>query len=282
MISESNFKSTRSTTWTSLPELPTIKSTIYELFERYIKNPLSILIAEGVLIIALSIAFTVISITNPAGIPLIILGVAISLGIITTSLTFYHFRQELKYHCSLIYTLFNHAVKPELNAWWSSVDDQIIIGAIPLNNHGHIKKIIEDEKVTAVLTLLEPFEINSKGWFSSPVKPAEWNHNGISHKHIHALDFLPLTQQQIIDGVTFLKEQIKNNKKIYVHCKAGRGRSVTVVVCYLLQRDLDSYSTFEDVMKFIKEKRPSMNLNSAQQNAIAVYFSRLKNHSTTV
>ena len=32
----------------------------------------------------------------------------------------------------------------------------------------------------------------------------------------------------------FIKEQIESGKKTYIHCKAGRGRSVTIAVGYLM------------------------------------------------
>ena len=36
-------------------------------------------------------------------------------------------------------------------------------------------------------------------------------------------------------GVAFIEEMNQNEKTVYVHCKAGRGRSTTLVACYLMK-----------------------------------------------
>ena len=50
---------------------------------------------------------------------------------------------------------------------------------------------------------------------------------------------------------------------MYVHCKAGRGRSTTLVLCYLV-----SYGGYtpEDALEMVKGKRPQISLAAGQVN----------------
>ena len=36
-------------------------------------------------------------------------------------------------------------------------------------------------------------------------------------------------------GVEFIEEMNLSENSVYVHCKAGRGRSTTLVACYLMK-----------------------------------------------
>ena len=43
------------------------------------------------------------------------------------------------------------------------------------------------------------------------------------------------SQEMLLIGVEFIKENIVNGGIVYVHCKAGRSRSATLVGCYLME-----------------------------------------------
>jgi len=43
------------------------------------------------------------------------------------------------------------------------------------------------------------------------------------------------TQEDLAVGVKFLLDHAKRRELVYVHCKAGRTRSATLVACYLMQ-----------------------------------------------
>ena len=41
--------------------------------------------------------------------------------------------------------------------------------------------------------------------------------------------------EEIEEGVAFIKSFKEKNESVYIHCKAGRGRSALLVVCYLIK-----------------------------------------------
>ncbi|HEV8052349.1 MAG TPA: dual specificity protein phosphatase family protein [Parachlamydiaceae bacterium] len=180
------------------------------------------------------------------------------------------------YHTSLAYTQASQFVYSDTYQWWNQIKDtQIILGAIPLKNQNHHLKIFElaahsdtDTPKLAILTLLEPFEYNSEGLFSIPVKPEDWEKMGVKQKTISAGDFHPLTQEQIRESVSFLEEQHDLGIPTYVHCKAGRGRSATAVVCFLMKK----YNYPAELAKQkTLESRCQINLNSRQWQAVKIY-----------
>lgn len=85
-----------------------------------------------------------------------------------------------------------------------------------------------------------------------------------------------------MEAVEFIEEQTKSGKKVYVHCKAGRGRSVSVAMAHLLKSK--AYANFLDAYKFFKGVRPQISLNSRQQATIQQYqnANELMQHQTEV
>ena len=43
------------------------------------------------------------------------------------------------------------------------------------------------------------------------------------------------SQEMLIEGVRFINDNISKGGRVYVHCKAGRSRSATLVGCYLME-----------------------------------------------
>lgn len=51
----------------------------------------------------------------------------------------------------------------------------------------------------------------------------------------------------------------------YVHCKAGRGRSTTLVICYLVR---EMRMSPQEAYSFVRQKRPQVGLADGQWNAV--------------
>lgn len=168
---------------------------------------------------------------------------------------------------------------PASMPWWNTIlPGKIILGAIPLSNYGHADAIANEAH--CVLTLLESFEIESETWFSVPVKHSEWMSRQVAHQVISCKDFQALSQTQIRRSIAYMHLHISQGDVVYTHCKAGRGRSATVVICYILKywNTLFPNSpspTVDSAIAFVKSKRPVINLNASQRAAIHTYFESL-------
>lgn len=182
---------------------------------------------------------------------------------IETKASFSDYYKKLKYEASLAYTKFSAG-----DSWWNKIAPfNIYLGALPLENKGHLKSIL-DLGVTHVLSMVEDFEVED-GWFNTPVTQQTWKEHGIDVKHIQAVDFLPLNADQLEEGIEYLANALEQGKTVYVHCKAGRGRSASVVIGFLMQYQNLS---FTEAFALVKEQRPQIHLNNQQRQAIESYF----------
>lgn len=79
------------------------------------------------------------------------------------------------------------------------------------------------------------------------------------------------TQEQLRFGVSVLSELVAMKKKVYVHCRNGHGRAPTVVAAYLIKKGKGA----EEAISFIKSRRPSMHLESVQEDSLRDFASRI-------
>lgn len=179
--------------------------------------------------------------------------------------TFSDYYKKFKYEASLAYT------KRSQGDWWTKIEPfNLYLGAIPLDNHGHLQSII-DLGVTHVLSMVEDFEMQ-EGWLNTPVTQEAWKAHGIEVKQIQAEDFNPLTPAELEEGIEYLARALEQKGNIvYVHCKAGRGRSASVVIGYLMKYQ---HFSFADAVFLVKQQRPQINLNKYQREAILNYFAQ--------
>lgn len=75
------------------------------------------------------------------------------------------------------------------------------------------------------------------------------------------------TQEQLDTGVAVVNSLVKNQKKIYIHCKNGHGRSPTLLAAYFVSQGMEINKAIE----FIKSKRPEIHLREVQIEALNVY-----------
>lgn len=78
------------------------------------------------------------------------------------------------------------------------------------------------------------------------------------------------TQEQLDTGVAVIDSLVKNNKKVYIHCKNGHGRSPTLLAAYFISQGLEINETIEK----IKSKRPQVHLREIQIEALNIFKQR--------
>lgn len=106
--------------------------------------------------------------------------------------------------------------------WWDQVDEGLLLGARPSSKDA---KLLSDLGVTGV--------VNTCDEYAGPV--AAYQELGIEQLHIPTIDF---THPKLVDveaAVDFISKQVDAGGIAYVHCKAGRARSATVAICWLME-----------------------------------------------
>lgn len=74
--------------------------------------------------------------------------------------------------------------------------------------------------------------------------------------------------EQIKIGVSTLESLVKDNKKVYVHCRYGMGRSPFLVACYLVKTGL----TPNEAINILTTKRPETSFSDIQAKAFEQYI----------
>lgn len=237
------------------------------VFIRVTSSPLFWAVAQVSTLIVFATILTSSTLSLPANVFVPLIGY----GLIGIGCYVYHNRKELLYEITLIYTIATNALYHN-RAWYSQITEHLVLGAIPLKDHGHLWAISKESHVSAVLSMLESFENQKQGLFTTPVLPNEWRAINVNHRQISAEDFKPVELDHIVEGVRFIHEHIEKHETVYVHCKAGKGRSATVVICYLLKHK--EFNTVDDAIAYVKQKRPEINLNLRQRAAVDAYFEK--------
>ena len=158
--------------------------------------------------------------------------------------------------------LFNFVNRCETRRWFDRIDERVVLGALPLRT---FLSALEQENIGGVLAMNEDFEIRY-----TTLSRAEWAERNIVQRQLATVDFFRApTQQDIHTGIAFIHEIAANGRSVYVHCKAGRGRSTTVVACYLMQ---EHRITPEEAVRRIRERRTHIRLGAEQMNAVRTFY----------
>jgi len=162
---------------------------------------------------------------------------------------------------SLLYGVVLSKVLPR-RRWYDRIDETVLLGALPFRS---IIPKLKLENVRAVVDMTEPFETR---FLVSTTK--ELQSEGISRLTLSTQDYIAApTQLDLYRGVQFIMKHKREGHSVYVHCKAGRTRSTTLVVCYLMQ--LHRWNPDRSV-EFIRSIRPHIKLRNKQWSAIKLYY----------
>jgi atypical dual specificity phosphatase len=131
---------------------------------------------------------------------------------------------------------------------------RVILGGLPWPSTTR-KKLIENEKVSAVINLVseKPFPFCVEKRIDVPL-----------------MDFAHPEYPDVLPAVEFLDRCIKDGRTVYVHCRAGKGRSATVVMCWLVGR-LGMIP--ESAQEFLSRQRPHI-LNNLYERQVVEEFHR--------
>ena len=103
----------------------------------------------------------------------------------------------------------------------------------------------------------------------------EWAKLGVNFLQLATTDiFEAPSVAKLQKGVDFINDIIEKDPEasVYVHCKAGRTRSATLVGCYLMAKN---GFTPEEAVELMKEKRPHILLHSKQWEALREFHKKM-------
>ncbi|KAK6777538.1 hypothetical protein RDI58_024255 [Solanum bulbocastanum] len=172
------------------------------------------------------------------------------------------------FYPTLLYNVVRNKIQTEFR-WWDRVDEFILLGAVPFPaDVPHLKAL----GVDGVVTLNESYE--------TLVSTSLYLDHDINHLVIPTRDYLFAPSDGDIDrAIEFIHSNASFGKTTYVHCKAGRGRSTTIVLCYLVKhKDMTPEAAYD----YVRSIRPRVLLAPSQWQAVQEYYARVKNTGSDV
>lgn len=143
--------------------------------------------------------------------------------------------------------------------WWDRVDPYVIVGAYPFA--GDVPGMHRDG-VRAVVNTCEEY--------LGPV--GQYADAGIEQLRIPTTDF---THPSLIDvqrAVEFVQYHVEREQAVYIHCKAGRARSATVAICWLMKHRAMSPA---EAQEHLLKHRPHINPRLTHRPVVIAFYQSL-------
>ncbi|KAI8925456.1 protein-tyrosine phosphatase-like protein [Entophlyctis helioformis] len=146
-----------------------------------------------------------------------------------------------------------------------SIDECLLVGALP-DDARIIHDLAGKEDVTGV--------VNACAEFNGLTDV--YNELGISHLRVPVSDFTTPTLSDLVTATTWIHRHVYNARltnphaSVYVHCKAGKGRSVALALAYLISK----YElTPLEAQAILLEKRPQVDVDVYESDPITTFYS---------
>jgi protein-tyrosine phosphatase len=155
---------------------------------------------------------------------------------------------------------------PRLLSWFGSTKDNIfwltptlaVGGATMVSNPKRLQKL----GVRAVLDLQAESRDRSDALATA----------GFSYLKTPVIDFGAPGQAQLDDATTWVLERMQEGQPVFIHCRAGLGRSVTLALATLLRIGYDLPTAY----KLVRKERPEILVSDSQLEALRRYEKRLR------
>lgn len=230
---------------------------------------------------AILLAATITILTGAFGLFGLIFIPAVGIGAIPAGIYAYTHAGEIKNEADMMATQFTQFTG---DSWMSTIDDNFVLGGLPLKNKGHIKDIVIDRGATNIISVVDRNELEFVGILFEPVPPADWKELGIDHQIFSTKQGetpnIPFIERAIdhIDGVLS-----KNPKAIfYVHDDSGNARAPTLLACYFVHKlaqdpkfQAKPLDWTKQAFEKIRESRSQFNPTPAMTSTVQKYHMRL-------
>jgi protein-tyrosine phosphatase len=90
--------------------------------------------------------------------------------------------------------------------------------------------------------------------------------SGIILKRVHLSDAGPISLDDLRSCVEFVRANVNGNLKVLVQCSAGRNRSTSIVVAFLLATG--QFESWADAFAFVKSKRNAIGVTTLNRESV--------------
>lgn len=136
--------------------------------------------------------------------------------------------------------------------WWDIIDEQVLLGgALMFDDLERLRR----QGVGAVVNLCAERADNPRRLAAAQM----------DYLWLPVADMHPPTVEQVLQGLAWIEQRLCAERKVYIHCAAGMGRSVTLLACWYLYT---CNMSVPQVLEFVKKRRPQAALTRRQVRRI--------------
>ena len=147
----------------------------------------------------------------------------------------------------------------KIRRWWDPIDPQVFVGAYPFARD---VSTMHDAGIRAVVNTCEEY--------AGPEH--EYEKHDIEQLRIPTTDFTHPRIEDVERAVEFVQSHVEKGEKVYIHCKAGRARSATVALCWLMKyRGM----TADEAQATLLRTRPHINPRIAERPVVKEFAKRM-------
>jgi atypical dual specificity phosphatase len=147
--------------------------------------------------------------------------------------------------------------------WWDPIDPLVLVGAYPFVSD---VQRLHDAGVRAVVNTCEEYH--------GPV--IEYRRMGIEQFSIPTTDFTHPRLGDVQAAVDFVDSHVRRGDVVYIHCKAGRARSATVALCWLVKY---RQMTVQEAQLHLLKSRPHINPHLHKRTVVQMFAEALEKES---
>jgi len=140
--------------------------------------------------------------------------------------------------------------------YFTDLGGHVFLGGAPVAWCGHLDRL-RDLGVTGVINLMDEY--------TGPLE--QYNACGIIQLHLRVVDHDEPTVEDLEAAVNFIQKHVDKRGRVYIHCKAGHGRSAAVAFAWLIHHDPGT--ALLDVQSHLLSRRKVRKKLYQQKNILA-------------
>jgi atypical dual specificity phosphatase len=143
--------------------------------------------------------------------------------------------------------------------WWDEIVPGLYLGARPLPGD---PLRLQQLGIRAIVNTCEEF----------PGYTQQYQSLQIEQFWMPTVDFTHPRFNDVLAAIEFIDRHLREGRPVYVHCKAGRARSATVLLCYLIaKRAMEPQAAMELILR----QRPHINPKLLQRPVVQHVIGRV-------